>query len=114
MFQLDLESLKSVIEITSFIIGGFWFISNLKYQINSIITQHAMEFDDTNKQFREIEGQLKELIKATVQLARQEERLNAQDLRLQELSQRIEVVRGKGKTVVLNATSPLKRSKKSA
>ena len=110
MFEFTLDNMKSVIEIASFAIGGFWFISNLKYQIATVITQHKIEFENTNERFREIETQLQDLIKATVQLARQEERLNAQDQRLQELSLRIESIREKTKGVVIN-TTPAKRKK---
>lgn len=109
MTQVDLQIVVQFTEILTFIAGAVWFVSKLNSQISIILNQNHLERESNVLRFSEIETQLRELIKATVQLARQEERLSAQDARLQELSHRIDIIKEK-RALTINAAP--KRSRR--
>jgi len=73
--------------------GGFWFLARLDFRIRELMLDRKTDTEAYKLRFDKIEDELQKLIAATVQLARQEERLNAIDGRLGDLSKRIEANR---------------------
>ena len=101
MHEFNIDLLAKVIEIVAVVLGGFWFLANLKSQISILVSDSHNDRKANTERFSQIETELKELVKATVQLARQEERLLAADIRMQELSNRIEVLHSFRKTKMI-------------
>ena len=86
----------TLIQIGVIITGGLWFMWRLETKILLIANEltgvvknrESQDRSNTDK-FDDIETQLKELIKITVELAKVETRMNNMDERMQEMSNRI-------------------------
>ena len=109
MHEFNIDLLAKVIEIVAVVLGGFWFLANLKSQIGILVSDSHNDRKANTERFSQIENELKELVKATVQLARQEERLLAVDMRMQELSNRIEILHGVRKSEMENLQTKVVR-----
>jgi hypothetical protein len=84
MFDFTI-TLGTVIEIASIAAGGMFALSRVTTQFALLNNSHSGAL----KRLDVLDAKLEGLTKVTVELARQEERMNAQDGRIQELSNRV-------------------------
>lgn len=99
-------SIGHIIQILAILAGGFYFIWEMRTKM--LLLANAGE--SVARRLDKVDMQLEKLAGVTIDLARQEERMTAQDLRIQELSNRLDDdfrVFSLGKTVDRN----LKRRK---
>lgn len=82
-------SLGHLINAFVMIIGGFYFVWEVKSRLSLLIQETALRHASNVEKFTSIDIQLKALVNTTVELAKQEIRMNNVDERLQELSNRI-------------------------
>lgn len=106
---IDLGVMSHIVELIGFMGSAIWFVSRLNSQISVMLAQSHNDRELSTTRFKEIEDQLKELVKATVQLARQEERLDAMDARITDLLHRMEGIREK-RSISINSASKRKRA----
>jgi len=94
MDSLTLESwLSFVVQLGCLIVGGLWFLAKLDSRIKELIADRKLDSEGNKTRFDKIEEELRKLVDAMVQLARQEERLNGLDQRVGDLSKRVEANR---------------------
>lgn len=82
-------SLGHLINAFIVIIGGFYFIWEVKNKVSLLIQETSMRHESNIEKFISIDVQLKALVNTTVELAKQEMRMNSIDDRILELSNRI-------------------------
>lgn len=98
-------SVGNLLQIVAMLAGGFYFLYTMKGEM-SILTVIQKQFAS---RLDKIDQELVLLSKVTVDLARQDERMTAQDKRLQELSIRIDDLNKLTKLLL----SPLSRARRS-
>lgn len=84
-----LGNILTILQILAIISGGIWFSARMEAKIGALTSAHANFVSRLDK----VDGKLDGFNNVLVQLAKQEERMTAQDSRLQELSMRIDTVR---------------------
>jgi hypothetical protein len=84
MFDLTIN-LGMILQTLAIVAGGIFFLWEMKLQLN-LLKQNQNQIDI---KLEAISLKVNELGQAAIQIARQDERLNAQDLRIQELSNRV-------------------------
>lgn len=83
MFTMDQFSI--LLQTAAIIGGGAYFIWSIKASVAILVAQQGT----INDKLVKMEAAIDKLSTAAVELARQDERLNAMDVRMQELSNRI-------------------------
>lgn len=68
----------AIAQLFAIVGGGFWVVSRNEHKVQTLI-----------EKIMKIEIKLEEFTTALIQIARQEERMNAMDTRLQEISNRV-------------------------
>ena len=96
MFSFDSSiSVGTLIQVAVLIGGGLWFVWEMRTRMALLgNAQHKFIERPTR-----IDDQLENLAKVTIEIARQDERMNAQDARIQELSNRLDLTRAPHKPV---------------
>lgn len=84
-------SLGNLLQIIAMLGGGLYFLYSMKGEL-AVINNVQQNFKD---QLNVMNEELKVLSKITIEIARQDERMNAQDIRLTTLSVRIDEVAGR-------------------
>lgn len=90
-----------------FLITGFYFVWGIQTKLMLLIQQTNSRHESNTKELVEIKHQLNELSKTTIELAKQEMRMNNIDQRILELSNRIH------SRLVSDKDNPKRRSFKS-
>lgn len=87
----------TLLQIIAMIGGGIWFLWKMDVKISLLVQRLDNNIKERDAQhtanltrFTNIDLQLKELIDTTIKIARAEERMDAVDIRIQELSNRID------------------------
>ena len=97
-------TMGNVLQIVAMMLGGLYFVWVMEKKISILaITQTAL-----TDRLTKIDVELQQLTKITVDIARQDERMTAQDTRIQELSNRVEDVY---KLTTLLLPAPMARSR---
>lgn len=81
-----LNNILNILQICVIVGGGFYFLWQVKAELQVLSNSHKTFAERLDKVDVKLEG----LIDTTIKIARQEERLDNQDKRIQELSDRIE------------------------
>lgn len=89
MDAAGLNSVLTILQIAIIILGGFYFL----WKIESKLQILTVSYNTVTSRLDKVDIKLDGLTAIAIQLAKQEERMNAQDNRVQELSNRIEVVK---------------------
>lgn len=79
-------TMGNLLQIIAMLLGGLYFIWVMEKKISILAINHT----NFSERLTKIDIELQALAKITVEIARQDERMTAQDKRLQELSVRIE------------------------
>jgi len=87
MFDTTIN-MGTILQILTMIIGGGYFLWQMKAEL-AVVHSHQSAF---SKALEKMDQEITILSNATVDIARQDERMNAQDSRLQELSNRLDLV----------------------
>lgn len=95
---IDLHILVSVVQLIVIALGGFYFVWTMKSRLDLLIQETGLKHNANLEKFAKIDMQLTALVSTTVELAKQELRLNHMDLRLQELSNRLNLAAKKRTT----------------
>lgn len=83
-------NLGTIIQSVVIIIGGFYFLWNLKSELKLLIQETNIRHDNNLKEFENINKKLEGLSQATIEIARQDERMTSQDIRLNNLAVRLD------------------------
>lgn len=90
---MDLGTILQLVQLVVIVLGGFKIIGDMRQSIAILVSQRESEVKINTEKFDKIERQLQALNDTTIRIARQEERLDAADQRMNELFQRIERLR---------------------
>lgn len=96
----SLGNILTLLQILGILGGGVWFYAGVKGEIKALSAGH-LEFV---KKLEKVDNKLESFNGVLIQLAKQEERMTAQDTRLQELSMRIDTMRFIGQTEAAKAS----------
>lgn len=78
--------------------GCFYFVWSIKGKLDLLIQETTLRHESNLEKFDHIDKKLNELVNITVELAKQELRMNHTDERIQELSNRLSsFIRGRAK-----------------
>lgn len=86
---IDLHIVVSIVQLIVIAVGGLGFIYTLKNKLDLLIQETSLKHEANLGKFKEIERQLSALVNTTVEIAKQEMRMNTIDERILELSSRI-------------------------
>lgn len=81
-------TMGNVLQIVAMMLGGLYFVWIMEKKISLL----ALTQTNLTERLSKIDVELQQLTKITVDIARQDERMTAQDTRIQELSNRVEDV----------------------
>lgn len=87
--NIDLHIIVSIVQLIVIALGGLWFVWTIKAKLDLLIQETGLKHQANLLKFNEIDSKLNGLVEASIQLAKQEIRMNNMDERVQELSNRI-------------------------
>lgn len=83
-----------ILQVIIMVMGGLYALSKLDIRLNLVAQETAMRHVANQEKFIDIAKKLDELVTYTVQIAKQEMRMDRLDERIQELSNRLAKING--------------------
>lgn len=93
-FEQTMTLAGMILQVIIMVMGGLYALSKLDIRLNLVAQETAMRHIANQEKFIDIAKKLDELVTYTVQIARQEVRMNSLDERMLELSNRLAKLNG--------------------
>lgn len=88
--QIDIAFIVSAVQLLALLGGGFYFLAKIESKIDTRLIKLNTLQEGFKEELESIKIKLDALSKVTIEIARQDERMTAQDLRITQLAVRVD------------------------